>query len=84
MPDTNCKFPAMIELIRTNDAVIISFVEALMRDAGIAYFVADQNMSVMDGSIGILPRRIMIDAEDAGQARRILTDAGIANEIRDA
>lgn len=74
----------MIELIRTNDAVVISFVEALMRDAGIAYFVADQNMSVLDGSIGILPRRIMVDEEDAEAARRILADAGIANEIRGA
>lgn len=74
----------MIELIRTNDAVVISFVEALMRDAGIAYFIADQNMSVLDGSIGILPRRIMIDEEDAEAARRILADAGIANEIRGA
>ncbi|TIX76156.1 MAG: DUF2007 domain-containing protein, partial [Mesorhizobium sp.] len=50
----------MIELIRTNDAVIISFVESLMRDAGIGCFVADQNMSVLDGSIGILPRRILV------------------------
>ncbi|HWK65173.1 MAG TPA: DUF2007 domain-containing protein [Rhizobiaceae bacterium] len=74
----------MIELIRTNDAVLISFVEALMRDAGISYFVADQNMSVLDGSIGILPRRIMIGEEDVEAARRILTDAGIADEIRGA
>ncbi|TIT58940.1 MAG: DUF2007 domain-containing protein, partial [Mesorhizobium sp.] len=55
----------MIELIRTNDAVIISFVESLMRDAGIGCFVADQNMSVLDGSLGILPRRIMVDADQA-------------------
>lgn len=74
----------MIELVRTNDAVVISFVEALMRDAGIACMVADQNMSVMDGSLGILPRRILVDSEQAGEARRILTDAGIAHEIRDA
>ena len=72
----------MIELVRTNDAVIISFVESLMRDARIGCFVADQNMSVLDGSIGILPRRIMVDADQADMARRILTDAGIANEIR--
>ncbi len=75
--------PVMIELVRTNDAVIISFVEALMRDAGIACLVADQNMSVMDGSLGILPRRILVDAEQADAARKILVDAGIANEIRD-
>jgi hypothetical protein len=73
----------MIELVRTNDAVIISFVESLMRDAGIACLVADQNMSVLDGSLGILPRRILVDAEKADAARKILVDAGIANEIRE-
>ncbi|PZN57365.1 MAG: hypothetical protein DIU65_03895 [Proteobacteria bacterium] len=72
----------MIELVRTNDPVIISFIEALMRDAGIAFMVADQNMSVMDGSIGILPRRILVEVERADEARRILTDAGIAKEMR--
>ena len=72
----------MKELVRTNDPVIISFIEALMRDAGIGFMVADQNMSVLDGSIGILPRRVMVDADKADAARRILTDAGIANEIR--
>ncbi|MGB3536747.1 MAG: DUF2007 domain-containing protein [Mesorhizobium sp.] len=72
----------MIELIRTNDVVVISFVESLMRDAGIGCFVADQNMSVMDGSLGILPRRVMIDASRADEARRILTDAGIGHEMR--
>lgn len=71
----------MIELIRTNDAVIISFVESLLRDSGIHCFIADQNMSVLDGSIGILPRRIMIDADDADEAQQLLTDAGIEHEI---
>ncbi len=70
-------------LIRTNDAVIISFVESLLKDAGIGCLVADQNMSVLDGSIGILPRRIMVLEEDMVAARRILADAGIANEIRE-
>lgn len=72
----------MIELVRTNDAVVISFVESLMRDAGIPILVADQNMSILDGSLGILPRRILVDADDAARARRILADAGIAHEIR--
>ncbi|QDC02872.1 MULTISPECIES: putative signal transducing protein [Phyllobacteriaceae] len=72
----------MIELVRTNDVVIISFVEALMRDAGIGFLVADQNMSVLDGSIGVLPRRILVEKDRADEARRILTDAGIAHEMR--
>lgn len=71
----------MVELLRTNDAVIISFVESLLRDAGIDCFVADRNMSILDGSIGILPRRIMVGEGDLDEARRILVDAGIANEL---
>ncbi len=71
----------MIELVRTNDPVVISFIEALMRDAGIAVFVADQNMSIVEGSLGILPRRVLVDEDDLEQARRILKDAGIADEI---
>jgi hypothetical protein len=71
----------MIELVRTNDAVLISFIEALMRDAGIECLVADQNMSVLDGSIGVLPRRILVVDGDIDEARKILADAGIANEI---
>jgi len=72
----------MIELVRTNDPVIISFIESLMRDAGIRCLVADQNMSVMDGSLGILPRRVLVETDRADEARRILVDAGIANELR--
>ncbi len=72
----------MKELIRTNDAVVISFVESLLKDAGIESLVADQNMSVLDGSIGILPRRVLVLEDDLDEARRILADAGIANEIR--
>ena len=73
----------MIELVRTNDAVLISYVEALMRDAGIGYFVADRNMSVAEGSIGILARRVMVIEDDEAAARRLLKDAGIAHELRD-
>ncbi len=73
----------MIEIIRTNDAVVISFAQSLLRDAGIESLVADQNMSVLDGSIGILPRRILVSDDDEAPARRILSDAGMASEMRE-
>ena len=77
-----CNACPMIELMRTNDPVVISFVEALMRDAGIGFMVADQNMSILEGSIGLMPRRILVVEDDIAAARRLLTDAGIANELR--
>jgi hypothetical protein len=72
----------MVELLRSNDAVLISFVEALLRDAGIIHFVADQNMSILDGSIGILPRRVLIDAEREEEARHLMRDAGLGAHLR--
>ncbi|MEM5473762.1 DUF2007 domain-containing protein [Hoeflea sp. AS60] len=72
----------MHDLIRTNDPVLISFVQSLMRDAGIGCMVADNGMSIMEGSVGIIPRRILVDPEMAGQARRIVIDAGLEAELR--
>ena len=74
----------MNELIRTNDAVVISFVESLLRTPASSCLVADQNMSVLDGSIGILPRRSWCWTRTSTRPRRILADAGIANEIRES
>ncbi|MFP1631789.1 DUF2007 domain-containing protein [Zhengella sp. ZM62] len=73
----------MKELIRTNDLVVISFAESLMRDAGIRFFVADGNMSIMEGSLGVLPRRLMVEDDRIDEARRLLADAGIGTEARD-
>jgi len=67
----------MIELIRTNDAVAISFIESLLRDAGIDFLIADQNMSIMEGSLGVLPRRVLVAEDQAEDARQILADAGV-------
>lgn len=72
----------MREIVRTNDAVLISAIEALLRGAYIPYVVLDQNMSVMEGSIGLLPRRIVVEECCAKQARRLLTDAGLGHELR--
>ena len=71
----------MEELLRTNDLVLISYVEALLRDAGITAFVADQNMSIIEGSLGVLPRRVMVADDEIDAARKLLRDAGIAKEI---
>ncbi|GHC71343.1 DUF2007 domain-containing protein [Limoniibacter endophyticus] len=73
----------MQELIRTNDAVVISFVESLLRDSDIQHLTVDQNMSVLDGSIGVLPRRILVADDALAQAQRLLADAGIGNELSD-
>ncbi len=72
----------MEELIRTNDIVLISFVEALLRDAEIEFLVVDQNMSVIEGSLGVLPRRLLVVSDRVDAARRLLTDAGIGAELR--
>ncbi len=72
----------MQELIRTNDPVTISFAVSLLKDAGIGHFVADQNMSIAEGSIGILAKRILVDADDIARARRLMSDAGIGDELR--
>ena len=72
----------MIELIRTNDAVLLSFAESLMKDAGIHCLIADQGMSILEGSLGMLPRRLLVEADREDDARRILTDAGLGAELR--
>ncbi|MEZ5763442.1 MAG: DUF2007 domain-containing protein [Xanthobacteraceae bacterium] len=72
----------MQELIRVNDPVLVSAVGALLDGAGIHYVVLDQNMSVIEGSLGILPRRIMVAADDVAAARRVISDAGLGHELR--
>lgn len=61
----------MEEVFRTNDLVKLSYIEHLLQEAGIAYFVADQHMSAVEGNIGAFPRRVMVHenvAEAAGKA----------------
>ena len=71
----------MKELVATNNPVTISFVEALLKGAEIDYLVLDQNMSILEGSIGIIPRRIMVGSEQLTEARDLLTNAGLADEL---
>ena len=71
----------MEELLRTNNPVTVSFAEALLSEQGILHFVADHHMSIVDGSLGILPRRIMVDGDKLHQARRLMRDAGLGAEL---
>jgi hypothetical protein len=68
----------MKQLLRTTDPTAIAFAKALLQGEGIDWFELDVNMSVLEGSIGILPRRMMVREEDYDAAARALTDNGIA------
>ncbi len=65
----------MQELLRTNDVVRLEYVRALLREEGIETFVFDDHMSITEGSIGILPRRLMVADPDIGRARAVLQTA---------
>ena len=71
----------MIEILRTNDLILISVVSSLLDETDIAYFVADQHMSVLEGSAGFLPRRVMVEREAESRARRLLIEAGFGEEL---
>jgi hypothetical protein len=60
----------------SNDPVRLSFLTALLADAGIGSVLLDQHMSAVEGSIGAIPRRLMVATEDYNQARRVLAEAG--------
>ena len=73
-PQKGCS-SAMKHVLKTNDMVLLSFAQSLLSDARIECLVFDSNASVMDGSLGILPRRLMVADEDYEPARRILREA---------
>ena len=62
----------------SNDPVRLSFLRALLQDAGIECLVLDAHASAVEGSIGAIPRRLVVLAEDEWRARRVLEDAGEA------
>ena len=72
----------MRELVRTNDPVLVSAIEALLNGAEIAHVIVDGNMSVLEGSLGILPRRVLVDDQALEGARKLLQDAGLGHELR--
>jgi len=63
-------------MVTTNNMVRLSFLHALLADAGIAATVLDAHTSAVEGSIGAIPRRLVVADSDAARARRVLTEAG--------
>ena len=62
----------MEEVFRTNDPVKLSYVEHLLQEAGIEYFVADRHISAVEGNIGAFPRRVMVPEEVKARAETVL------------
>lgn len=67
----------MKELLRTNDPTLIAFAQALLEGEDIACFELDVHTSVLEGSIGILPRRLMVRSQDHFRASAVLRDNDI-------
>jgi hypothetical protein len=67
----------MKHLLSTNDPTLIAFAQALLQGEGIDCFEMDVNMSILEGSIGIFPRRLMVAEQDYDEARQTLIDNGI-------
>ncbi|MDA7428246.1 DUF2007 domain-containing protein [Primorskyibacter aestuariivivens] len=70
----------MEQLLRTNDITVIAYAKALLQDEGIDCFELDVNMSVLEGSIGILPRRLMVPTFEIERARQLMLDHDIELE----
>lgn len=67
----------MVDVLRSNDFVIISFAQTVLRGVGIDYFLADVHLSATEGSIGAFPRRLQVAADDLTRARQALGEAGL-------
>ena len=70
----------MTPIIVTNDPGTIAFAQAVLKDAGVEHFVMDQNMSILEPGI-LIPKRLMVLEDDAGDARAALEDAGLGAEL---
>jgi hypothetical protein len=71
----------MHQLVRTNDLVLLSRIEALLNGENIPFLIADGHMSALEGSIGFLPRRVLVRQDDRRRARNLLIDFGLGEEL---
>ena len=67
----------MVELLRTNDPILLSWMTALLADQGIPAVVLDAHTAVLEGSVAAIQRRLMVGRDDVAQARRLMADAGV-------
>ncbi len=73
----------MHELIRTNDPVLLSYVEKILAESGIRAVILDTNMSVLEGSLGMLPRRLLVHEGYQIAAARIIREADLGQWLID-
>jgi hypothetical protein len=74
----------LVEIVRTNDLVLVGFLQSLLENANIPVLVADSHISALEGMIGAFPRRVLVPDEHAAQARRLIREAGLSDELRHA
>ncbi len=72
----------MVELLRTNDPVVISFAEALLTESEVTHQVVDRHMSMLEGSIGAVQIRLLVADNQLELARRLLADGGLHKHIQ--
>ena len=72
---------APVELVRTNDSVVVSAIAALLSEARIPFVVTDYNVSILAGSIGAFPIRVIVGDCCVSDARRLLAEAGYGQEL---
>lgn len=64
----------MEELLRSNDIVYLGWVEALLKDASVPYVVLDRHTSSIEGSIGAIPRRVLVDSDHLARAQALIAE----------
>ena len=72
----------MGELVRTNDPGLLSVIEGLLEQVQIPHYVADRNMSVLEGSILVIQQRVLVPDEREAESRALLVDADLGAWIR--
>ncbi len=71
----------MIAIIKTNNPITLNFAETVLKGADIACFIADTHASILDGSVGAIPRRLLVLEDDEEEARTVLVEAGLEKEL---